>query len=233
VKAGAAQPARELPSAGRSPLEQLLHGLNQPLTGLQCSMEVALASPRTVEYYAQRLREGLELTGRMRVLVNAIREVVDGERERDTDGVDAEETETVELQAVLRSVVDELEPVAEAKRVHMMLDADVVMCSWIKGGREKLSRLIFRMLESALSQAARGSPLRIGSGDGEKSEEGAWLRIRWQAGERGAELSPPELGLLVAQAGWKQAGAQWLREKTDAGEAVTVRLLPVSDDRTS
>jgi hypothetical protein len=44
-------------------MEQLLHGLNQPLTGLQCSMEVALAAPRTVEYYTQRLREGLELTG--------------------------------------------------------------------------------------------------------------------------------------------------------------------------
>jgi hypothetical protein len=39
--------------------------------------------------------------------------------------------------------------------------------------------------------------------------------------------------LLVAQAGWTQAGAQWLREKTDAGEAVTVRMLPVSGDRTS
>ena len=32
----------------RSPLGQLLHALNQPLTGLQCSMEVALAVPRTV-----------------------------------------------------------------------------------------------------------------------------------------------------------------------------------------
>jgi signal transduction histidine kinase len=210
-------------------MEQLLHGLNQPLTGLQCSMEVALASPRTVEYYAQRLREGLELTGRMRALVSAIREVVDGERETNKDGVNAEETETVELQAVLREVVDELEPVAGERRVHMMLDAEVVVCSWMKGRREKLSTLIFRMLESVLSQAARGSALRIESGDGEKiGAKGAWLGVRWQAGERWSELSPSELGLLVAQAGWEQAGAQWLREKTDAGEAVTVRLLPVS-----
>jgi hypothetical protein len=229
VKAAAAQPARELPSKGRSPMEQLLHGLNQPLTGLQCSMEVALASPRTVEYYAQRLREGLELTGRMRALVSAIREVVDGERETNKDGANAEETETVELQAVLREVVDELEPVAGERRVHMMLDAEVVMCSWMKGRREKLSTLIFRMLESVLSQAARGSTLRIESGDGEKiGAKGAWLGVRWQAGKRWSELSPSELGLLVAQAGWEQAGAQWLREKTDAGEAVTVRLLPVS-----
>jgi signal transduction histidine kinase len=236
VKAAAAQTGREWPSAGRSPLEQLLHGLNQPLTGLQCSMEVALASPRTVDYYAQRLREGLELTERMRALVNAIREVVDGERERNEinkDGAYAVDTETVELQAVLRAVVDELKPVAEVKRVHMMLQGDAGACAWVKGGQQKVSILIFRMLESALSQAARGSALRIESGDGEKiGAEGAWLCIRWRAGERGAELSPPELGLLVAQAGWTQAGAQWLREKTDAGEAVTVRMLPVSGDRT-
>jgi signal transduction histidine kinase len=223
MKASAAKPARESPSKGRSPMEQLLHGLNQPLTGLQCSMEVALASPRTVEYYAQRLRESLELTGRMRVLVNAIREVVDGER-----GTNAaeEDTESVELQAILRDVLDELEPVAEVKRVHMMLNVDVVMCSWMKGSQEKLSALIFRMLESALSQASRGSALRIESGGGERiGAEGACLRIRWQAGERGSELSLSELGLLVAQAGWEQAGAQWERERTGTVETVTVRLM--------
>src|SRR5947209_4877827 len=117
----AAQPARESTGSGRSPLEQLLHGLNQPLTGLQCSMEVALASPRTADYYAQRLREGLELTERMRGLVNAIREVVDGERERarDNDRVDATDTEMFELQTLLREVMDELQPVAEVKRVHV------------------------------------------------------------------------------------------------------------------
>jgi hypothetical protein len=32
----------------RSPLVQLLLALNQPLTGLQCSMEVALASGRSM-----------------------------------------------------------------------------------------------------------------------------------------------------------------------------------------
>jgi hypothetical protein len=59
----------------------LLHALNQPLTGLQCSMEVALASPRPIEYHVPRLREGLDLTERMRSLVDAIREVADGGKE--------------------------------------------------------------------------------------------------------------------------------------------------------
>jgi hypothetical protein len=226
VKAGATQQAPELPSAGRSPLEQLLHGLNQPLTGLQCSMEVALASPRTAEYYARRLREGLELTGRMRMLVNAIREVVDREGKGNAaEEAEEEDTQNVELQEILREVVDDLEPVAEVKRVHMMLQSDAGACSWVKGRRQELSSLIFRMVESVLSQAARGSALRIERGAGEgMGTEGAWFRIRWQAGERGAELSAAELGLLVAQAGWEHAGAQWERVRTDTMETVTVRL---------
>ncbi len=82
VVSRAAQPPQNAASSAkpgvRSPLAELLHALNQPLTGLQCSMEVALAGPRTNEEYVQGLREGLVLTGRMRVLVEAIREVMDG-----------------------------------------------------------------------------------------------------------------------------------------------------------
>ncbi len=79
MSGSATQPAQGVQTTGRSPLERLLHGLNQPLTGLQCSMEVALASPRSVEYYVERLRDGLALTERMRALVEAMREVVDVE----------------------------------------------------------------------------------------------------------------------------------------------------------
>jgi signal transduction histidine kinase len=62
---------------GRNLLAHLLHALNQPLTGLQCSLELAAASPQRREEYVRTLREGLELTGRMRILVEAIRELAD------------------------------------------------------------------------------------------------------------------------------------------------------------
>ena len=60
---------------GRSPLAHLLHALNQPLTGLQCSLELALASPRRREEYVRTLREGLQLIERMRILVEGVREL--------------------------------------------------------------------------------------------------------------------------------------------------------------
>jgi signal transduction histidine kinase len=210
-------------------MEQLLHGLNQPLTGLQCSLEVALAAPRTVDYYTQRMHEGLELTGRMRTLVNAIRELVDGEREIKNDAIE----DRVDLQKILREVMNDLEPVAEVKRVHLMLGGNATG-AWVKGGRPKLSALVFRMLESALSEAVQGSALRIEIGEaGGEATDFVWFRMAWQTAVRWSELSPPELGLLVAQATWEQVGAQWARERTETAETVTVRLPGVAGEGNS
>ena len=217
-----AQNAKSLPEAGgRSPLAQLLHALNQPLTGLQCSMEVALATPRTPEQYVVGMRQGLELTGRMRALVEAIREVADGEEEK------KEELEKIELKALLREVLDGLEPVAEGKSVCMTLECDAASSLELRAGRPGMANVVFRSLESALSLAVRGSAVRMetGSAGGE-----SWIRIRWHAGPPAA-FSRPELGLLVAQAGWERAGAEWKRERTENLETVTVRLPGISSDR--
>jgi signal transduction histidine kinase len=213
LSTGAAQGLQKAQTSTRSPLEQLLHALNQPLTGLQCSMEVALASPRTVEYYAQRLRESLELTERMRALVKALREVTDLAAEK------SETSETVEFQAVLQEVLADLAPVAEAKGVRILAGGSAVGSFT---GRQRLFALLFRLLESALSLADTGSAMRIET-EGAPATE-IRICIRWLAGPRTAEFSRAELGLLVAQAGWEGAGAKWERTRADNLETVTLRV---------
>jgi len=205
-----------LKMAARSPLAQLLHALNQPLTGLQCSMEVALASPRTPEQYAHGLREGLELTERMRALVEAIREVAEGKEEQEKKH---EALEPTDLTTLLRDVVDELRPVAEAKSVPLLLDCSASALTVVAGPR-RLAAALFRLLESAVSLSTRESALRIETGAG---PAGAWIRIRWHAARLASPCSRPELGLLVAQAGWERAGAEWERERAESLETVTVR----------
>jgi signal transduction histidine kinase len=210
-------------TAARSPLAQLLHALNQPLTGLQCSMEVALASSRTPEHYARVLREGLDLTERMRLLVEAIREVTDFDEERNRE----EAGETIELSSVLRETLDDLAPVAEMKSVRLALEsgsADSALLVRLR--RRTLATAVFHLLESALSLAARGTTLSIETG---ASASGAWFRVRWQAGRALAGGSRSELGLLVAQAGLERAGAGWERERTDNLETVMVRMQTAED----
>lgn len=232
----------------RSPLGRLLHALNQPLTGLQCAMEVALASPRTNEQYVQGLREGLELTERMRALVEAIREVAEGEEEdrKEEDGEEkvggeeekkAQGVETVDLKILLREVLEDLKPVAEVKSVRVTLDCGAASSLGLRAGRERLGILVFRCVESILSLADAGSALQIDAGgapeekekDKDKDKE-AWIRLRWHAASPGPEFSRTELGLLVAQAGWERAGAKWERERAESQETVTVRLprVPVN-----
>ncbi len=230
-------------SRARSPLAQLLHALNQPLTGLQCSMEVALASPRSTEQYMHGLREGLQLTERMRALVEAIREVVDIQTE--TEEEKNREAETVELNGLLREAVEDITPVAGVKKVRVglgfppesSLQAGILQARTlqvrIKIERVQLTAVIFQLLDSILSLVARGSVLRIEAGSETPETPEApeapetkyvWMRIQWQADGQRSAFSRPELGLLVVQARLERSGAQWGREGADGLETLTVRL---------
>ncbi len=213
-------------------LAQLLHALNQPLTGLQCSMEVALACPRTVEQYVQGLREGLELTERMRALVEAIREVadVDAVVPIARDSVRDSEAKTTEMRTLLNEIVDDLAPVAESKGVHLAL-ASSASDLMVRAKRPHLAALMFRLLESALSLAKWGTVLRI-EADRRLNQAPSHLRIRieWRAKASRLAFSRSELGLLVVQAGLERVGAEWRREHTEDLETLTINLASVADD---
>jgi hypothetical protein len=217
-------------SAARSPLQHMLHALRQPLTGLHCSLELALVGPRTPEQYVHTLREGLELAGRMTVLVAAIGELVENQEEtrelyrqpheNEGDGRKASECgagprEVIALDALLRQVVDELQPVAGAKQGQILLHSNVPLP--VYASRHRLAGAVFRFLDSALSLMAPGGDLRVRA----HAETGqARLQVRWDAGTAATELdlsSRPELGLLLAQAEWKRLGGDWSRERSAEG----------------
>src|ERR1700739_1053383 len=95
-------------------LAHLVHALNQPLTGLQCSLELATSAPRSSEQYVRTLREGLALTFRMRILVEALRELSHSSQA-------AEAISELHLDAALLDCVDQLRPVAEASGVRVQV----------------------------------------------------------------------------------------------------------------
>jgi K+-sensing histidine kinase KdpD len=202
---------------GQSPLAFLLHALNQPLTGLQCSLELALVSQRSVQQYIHCLNEGLQLTGRMRILVEAIQALIEAQQP------EASKSEVIDLDALLRRTVDELQPVADSKNVRILVEIDSALP--VEAQRHGLSVSVFRLLESAVSQAAWGSALRINATS--KSRQ-AFISVRWDGRKnpipQHAPFSPATLALLVAQAGWEQAGAKWQNERTEHTEIVTIRL---------
>jgi two-component system OmpR family sensor kinase len=210
----APQPAREVPP-GRSLLAHLLHALNQPLTGLQCSLELAVAGPRPREEYVRTLREGLELTTRMRILVEAIRELADTQQAR------PEKTEPLLLDELLRAMIDDLLPIAEAKSVRLSLASYVPLP--VRGERNHLETLIFRLLESALSLTQDGKDLQI---EATAERDDACIAVGWHPGAppEHSPFSRPELGLLLAQAGWEQVRARVTTKRTETTHHCAVRL---------
>jgi two-component system, OmpR family, sensor kinase len=207
----------------RSLLSHLLHALNQPLTGLQCSLELAVAGSRTCEQYIRTLRDGLELTARMRVLVEAIRELADSEQP------ESEVTEILSLDALVRETAEGLHPVAEAKQVQITLSGNASLP--VRAGRQRLPAVIFRLLESALSLAEEESVLHIAM---ERQKENGRIVAGWNEAEPLPEYSPfsrPELGLLIASAGWKRAGGDWASERSGSLHTVTIRLPLTSQSK--
>jgi hypothetical protein len=197
----------------RGLLAHLLHALNQPLTGLQCSLDVALAGPRQTEQYVSTLRAGLDLTARMRILVESIRELA--------DQYEAGSGSQFPLEVLLRETAADLHPVAEARNVQLLLACQPGLL--VVSDHSQVAALVFRMLESTLNLAADGSELRV---SGTRDDTRVWLSISWTDGSlpEHSPFSRPELGLLIAQAGWERMGAAWDRRRTAAVQTCTIRF---------
>lgn len=198
---------------GRSLLAHLLHALNQPLTGLQCSMEIALATPRRTEQYVSTLRDGLDLTARMRILVQSIRELADQD--------DVGSGGVFLLDDLLRETLAELHPVAESRNIRLVTAYQPSLP--VIADRQFVAALTFRWLESALSLAAEGTEFRVSAA---KDTTRAQMAVSWVDGEPPAHspFSRAELGLLITQTGWERAGAEWVRKRTAGSQSCTVRM---------
>lgn len=198
---------------GRTPLGHLLHALNQPLTGLQCVLELAAVRPHLGAEYASTLREALDLTARMRVLVEALREIADMQASK------LEVPRAFSLHDLVSATVQELLPVADAIEVELEVQQAAV-CS-IVGDRALISNVVFRLLDSALSLAEQKTALRIVSAAEGSS---ALLRVAWVHGPAPdfCPFSRQELGLFIAQAKWQRAGGAWNEIRT--GKRVTCEL---------
>lgn len=205
-----------------NPLAHLLHELNQPLTGLQCSLELAAVGPRTAEQYLRAIREGLGLLARMRMQVAAMREIADVEHE-------LARPEAISFDTVVRGIIDDLRPVAQSRAIQIDLDKSLFpqLCMV----RRDVATVLFRIFESVFSLAAGQSILSVRMNAQIRQ---AAIIIAWTV-ENGiserSTSSPPELGLLVARAAWQGAGGQWNSKTSGTNHNIDL-LLPWADTDT-
>ncbi|HEV2469760.1 MAG TPA: hypothetical protein VGS78_11235 [Candidatus Sulfotelmatobacter sp.] len=177
-------------------------------------MELAAVGPRPVKEYVQTLHDSLELVGRMRLLVEALRELVDIEREQSAN------LELVCLDTLLCDSAQDLTPVAKQKGVNICIAIPTSLP--IVAERRRLEATLFRFLEAALSLAEPNTAVQIST---DRQGNMGTVTLSWHSMEnQDSPLSPPELGLLLVQAAWERMGGLWSRVNRSGIETCSVLI---------
>ena len=125
----------------REYLSEAFHSLSQPLTAVQCGLELAVAVPRSQKEYERRIGEGLQSTGSLREMMSALRELVEAE----DPGEDARE---IELGELLSSLGDSLRKIALLYESELDVQSPEQMT--VCASQEKLSRLLLFLTEQVV-----------------------------------------------------------------------------------
>jgi hypothetical protein len=178
----------------------LLHALKQPLTALQCMLELSSSGSHSQERYLSTVAEALDLTARMRLLVEALQQLANMRE----SAITAQKAD-FPLGILIRDSLADLLPVAESRGIRVRVLGDVGRM--VSADRGLLARALFQLLESVISSAQEGSDLKLLG----VPEDGALcLILSWTPINSAEHASPScrqEVGLLVAQHAFESAGA--------------------------
>ena len=135
-------------------LLDLFHRLNQPLTTLNCSLELALFKQRPLELDIVRqatvqVESFTQLTGCLRHLIAA------------DDAGDRQHA--VDLGQLLHSVTADLQPIAESLGVKMSVHCDVECAIWFDESR--LRQALFNLLDLVIAATQNELILDLATGD--------------------------------------------------------------------
>lgn len=125
----------------REYLSEAFHSVSQPMTALQCGLELAVAVPRSQKEYERRIGEALQSTSSLREIVAALRELVEAEDP-------GEDTEEIDLGELFSSLQDSLLKVAELHESGLGLQSPHGMR--IFASHEKFSRCVLFLAEQAV-----------------------------------------------------------------------------------
>jgi heavy metal sensor kinase len=132
------------------------HELRTPLAVIRNEAEVALRAPRSPEEYTRVLEGLLEDVVRLSEMADQLLFLC-----RQDAGLNPPAHKDVALDELLRAVIDNVRPVAEAKGVSLVL-ADTRPCA-VLGEPLQLRRVFYNLLDNAVKYTASGGTVRVSS----------------------------------------------------------------------
>jgi len=135
-------------TAGQSTfVSDVLHKLSQPLTAMQCSLELSLVRDRTAEEFRASVEAALQNAERLRQNLLLLRELSDADDPGDV-------STPVQLHALLQEFQQDFLPVCESAGGFFRVDCSPQR---VRGNAAKLRRAFFYLLEYLLRSSQRRS----------------------------------------------------------------------------
>jgi hypothetical protein len=131
----------------RAFVSDVFHSLSQPLTALQCSLELSLARDQTSQEFSASVEAALQNAERLRQRFLLLRELSEADDPGDVSA-------PVELRQLLQDLREDLLPICESAGGCFDLTCEPVQ---VRGNAAKLTRAFFCLLEYLLGRSARAS----------------------------------------------------------------------------
>lgn len=181
----------------------LAHDLAQPVSALQCALEVALMRPRANEDYRTVLEESLQLAQQMDCRLRQVRE---------RSGSPRVETS---LAAVVAALMEELQPAASLLETVLQSRCEAYP---VEGDGEELRAALSSLLHDAIAKRSNTS-IVIRGGDRVVGS----IHVRPPYREPGGTCPGPEMQRKWIE-GFRAANAGCEVRQTDRGQVVEVRF---------
>jgi hypothetical protein len=208
-------------------LDELLHSLSQPLTGLRCSLELSLDLPlelspgEVAELQQENVATALQQTERVIGMIQLMREYLDADQPR--QGI-----YSTALAPALRSVIEELSSIAAVRSIQLRL---VGTCTAMLPAPEPRLRLALQYLIATMIDAQPvGAKVTLLLGEG---PAGAVLRAEGERRFRDPVLTTAapaatlrRVKLAIATRMLETAGASLVFSEGDVGPAGFVLRIP-------
>jgi len=205
----------------RAFVADVFHRLSQPLTALQCSLELSLGRDQTSQEFRASVEAALQNAERLRQRLLLLRELSDADDPGDVSA-------PVDLQHLLQELREDLLPVFESAGGRFDLTSDLVQ---IRGNGTKLTRALFYLLEYLLRSSPRASlRVHVGQANGHQAE----IRITSEGAVSSAasvvDLSEPISAgeMEIARRAFRAVGGDLAFVGSAAGQSVWIASLPLA-----
>lgn len=196
---------------------EMFHSLSQPLTVVQCSLELSLANDSSPQEFRASVEAALENTQRVRQRLDVAREMINADDPGDT-------SDAVSLELLLQRLAEELLPLAASQDCMLQVSGRPLR---VRTNPGKLERAFFYLLEFLLSASDSGGCIQVqAAGDGQAEvaiTASGCARSLVQGLQREDNAQ-----LRVAHRILKALGGEWHAESQSLNEVCCTVYLPLA-----